>query len=318
MIAASSSLPFSFIHLSCVCLHFTFYSISIPFNDQISLYGFPLQTFPNAGFNNSLPRESMEVPKTHLSNNSASFQEASFDQSNLGNNGGSNQLQQTHNSAGTVEHSPPFDEQIDDGDQRSSGDPNGGGSTAEDGYNWRKYGQKHVKGSEYPRSYYKCTHPNCPVKKKVERSHEGHITEIIYKGAHNHQKPPPNRRSNLGSSSAVSDMPLDSEQGDPIWSSVQNGNVGGGGGWKSENLEGQEYSNGGSTALPGQNGSAFESVEGVDRSSTFSNDEEEDDRATHGSVSLGYDGEGDESESKRRFLYSSYSNLFSVRGWLDS
>ncbi|KAK9075175.1 hypothetical protein SSX86_003495 [Deinandra increscens subsp. villosa] len=58
---------------------------------------------------------------------------------------------------------------------------------SEDGYNWRKYGQKQVKGSEYPRSYYKCTHPSCQVKKKVERSHDGHITEIIYKGAHNHQ-----------------------------------------------------------------------------------------------------------------------------------
>ncbi|XP_031100573.1 probable WRKY transcription factor 4 isoform X1 [Ipomoea triloba] len=64
---------------------------------------------------------------------------------------------------------------------------------ADDGYNWRKYGQKHVKGSEFPRSYYKCTHPKCPVKKKVERSLEGQITEIIYKGQHNHQ-PPQNRK----------------------------------------------------------------------------------------------------------------------------
>ncbi|CAA6659817.1 unnamed protein product [Spirodela intermedia] len=52
---------------------------------------------------------------------------------------------------------------------------------SDDSFNWRKYGQKQVKGSEYPRSYYKCTHPNCPVKKKVERSHDGRITEIIYK-----------------------------------------------------------------------------------------------------------------------------------------
>ncbi|KAK7273379.1 hypothetical protein RIF29_14428 [Crotalaria pallida] len=65
---------------------------------------------------------------------------------------------------------------------------------ADDGYNWRKYGQKHVKGSEYPRSYYKCTHLNCPVKKKVERAPDGHITEIIYKGQHNHEKPQTNRR----------------------------------------------------------------------------------------------------------------------------
>ncbi|XP_020695795.1 probable WRKY transcription factor 4 isoform X1 [Dendrobium catenatum] len=64
----------------------------------------------------------------------------------------------------------------------------------DDGYNWRKYGQKQVKGSEYPRSYYKCTQPNCPVKKKVERSVDGQVTEIIYKGKHNHQKPPSNKR----------------------------------------------------------------------------------------------------------------------------
>ncbi|KAB2015531.1 hypothetical protein ES319_D08G032300v1 [Gossypium barbadense] len=51
----------------------------------------------------------------------------------------------------------------------------------DDGYNWRKYGQKHVKGSEFPRSYYKCTHPNCEVKKLFERSHDGQIMEIIYK-----------------------------------------------------------------------------------------------------------------------------------------
>lgn len=65
----------------------------------------------------------------------------------------------------------------------------------DDGYNWRKYGQKQVKGSEFPRSYYKCTHPSCPVKKKVERSLDGQVTEIIYKGQHNHQRPPPNKRA---------------------------------------------------------------------------------------------------------------------------
>ncbi|KAK9061452.1 hypothetical protein SSX86_018633 [Deinandra increscens subsp. villosa] len=58
-----------------------------------------------------------------------------------------------------------------------------------DGYNWRKYGQKQVKGREHPRSYYKCTHPNCTVKKNVERSINGEITEIVYKGDHKHSKP---------------------------------------------------------------------------------------------------------------------------------
>ncbi|GFQ02050.1 probable WRKY transcription factor 3 [Phtheirospermum japonicum] len=68
---------------------------------------------------------------------------------------------------------------------------------ANDGYNWRKYGQKQVKGAEYPRSYYKCSHPKCPVKKKVERSHDAQITEIIYKGQHNH--PPPSMRAKTNS-----------------------------------------------------------------------------------------------------------------------
>jgi WRKY transcription factor 33 len=66
---------------------------------------------------------------------------------------------------------------------------------SEDGYNWRKYGQKQVKGSENPRSYYKCTHPSCPTKKKVERSIDGQITEIVYKGSHNHPMPQSTRRS---------------------------------------------------------------------------------------------------------------------------
>ncbi|CAK9142370.1 unnamed protein product [Ilex paraguariensis] len=68
------------------------------------------------------------------------------------------------------------------------------GKPADDGYNWRKYGQKQVKGSEYPRSYYKCTHPKCSVKKQVERSVDGQVTEIIYKGQHNHQPPQSNKR----------------------------------------------------------------------------------------------------------------------------
>lgn len=66
-------------------------------------------------------------------------------------------------------------------------------SSSDDGYKWRKYGQKQAKGSENPRSYYKCTYPSCPTKKKVETSPEdGHVTEIVYKGEHNHPKPTTN------------------------------------------------------------------------------------------------------------------------------
>ncbi|CAN7006180.1 hypothetical protein IGI04_009885 [Brassica rapa subsp. trilocularis] len=180
-----------------------------------------------------------------------------------------------------------------EGEEQRGGDSMvGGGAPAEDGYNWRKYGQKLVKGSEYPRSYYKCTNPNCQVKKKVERSREGHITEIIYKGAHNHSKPPPNRRSG---------MQLDgTEQAEQQQQQQQRDNT-------------QQQV--GSIENNGEERGQYESGDGnggvimVDASSTFSNDEDEDDRGTHGSASLGYDGgggegegEGDESESKRRKL----------------
>lgn len=66
--------------------------------------------------------------------------------------------------------------------------PTGGARTCEDGYNWRKYGQRSVKTSQYPRSYYKCSHPNCNVKRKLQRSPDGQITEIIYDGVHNHPR----------------------------------------------------------------------------------------------------------------------------------
>lgn len=60
-----------------------------------------------------------------------------------------------------------------------------------DGHNWRKYGQKQVKNSNFPRSYYRCTHPNCKVTKKMEYSAQGHVAEIIYKGSHGHPKANP-------------------------------------------------------------------------------------------------------------------------------
>nr|GME19140.1 WRKY transcription factor SUSIBA2-like [Ipomoea batatas] len=106
---------------------------------------------------------------------------------------------------------------------------NSAGSSSDDGYTWRKYGQKHVKGSEYPRSYYKCTHPKCTMKKKVERSPDGQITEIVYKGAHNHPKAPATslRRSppSLGAESSSSEM-MSQGSGScfrsqaPIWANI--------------------------------------------------------------------------------------------------
>nr|QWQ79163.1 ZaWRKY42 [Zanthoxylum armatum] len=60
----------------------------------------------------------------------------------------------------------------------------------EDGYRWRKYGQKAVKNSHFPRSYYRCTTQKCGVKKRVERSFQDPSFVITtYEGQHNHPLP---------------------------------------------------------------------------------------------------------------------------------
>ncbi|KAL0716841.1 hypothetical protein Bca4012_066163 [Brassica carinata] len=72
----------------------------------------------------------------------------------------------------------------------------------EDGYRWRKYGQKAVKNSQYPRSYYRCTTQRCNVKKRVERSFQDPTVVITtYEGKHNHPIP-----TNLRGSSAAAAM----------------------------------------------------------------------------------------------------------------
>ncbi|XP_047313157.1 probable WRKY transcription factor 48 [Impatiens glandulifera] len=60
----------------------------------------------------------------------------------------------------------------------------------DDGYRWRKYGQKAVKNSPYPRSYYRCTMASCGVKKRVERSCEDSTVVVTtYEGTHGHPCP---------------------------------------------------------------------------------------------------------------------------------
>ncbi|KAF8410919.1 hypothetical protein HHK36_003456 [Tetracentron sinense] len=271
---------------------------------------------------NSHLSRSLVTNKIHSQMQNGLHPQAEFSRSSIEKDTGGNDITSdprvSDTAIGNTEHSPLLDDQQDGGDQKGGGDSNSmvvAGAPSEDGYNWRKYGQKQVKGSEFPRSYYKCTNPNCQVKKKVERSLEGHITEIIYKGAHNHPKPPPNRRSAVGSSNVYSDMQLDiPEQAGaqagaddyPVWASTQQGPVGGGPNWRHDNLEVTSSTSvdpklcDPSTSLQAQNDPQLETGDAMDVLSTLSNDEDEDDWGTHGSVSLGYDGEGDESESKRR------------------
>ncbi|ONK62707.1 uncharacterized protein A4U43_C07F7180 [Asparagus officinalis] len=58
----------------------------------------------------------------------------------------------------------------------------------DDGYTWRKYGQKDILGSRFPRSYFRCTHKSfygCDAKKQVQRLDEDPYTyEVTYCGDH--------------------------------------------------------------------------------------------------------------------------------------
>lgn len=58
----------------------------------------------------------------------------------------------------------------------------------DDGYGWRKYGQKDILGAKYPRGYYRCTYRHtygCLATKQVQRSDEDPtIFEITYRRKH--------------------------------------------------------------------------------------------------------------------------------------
>ncbi|WVZ74072.1 hypothetical protein U9M48_022299 [Paspalum notatum var. saurae] len=80
----------------------------------------------------------------------------------------------------------------------------GGRTTGEvvpsDLWAWRKYGQKPIKGSPYPRGYYRCSSSKgCPARKQVERSRtDPSLLVITYNSEHNH--PWPTQRNALAGS----------------------------------------------------------------------------------------------------------------------
>lgn len=76
-----------------------------------------------------------------------------------------------------------------------------------DSWAWRKYGQKPIKGSPYPRGYYRCSSSKgCPARKQVERSRVDPTKLVVtYAYEHNHSHPLPKSHSSsvAATSSAV-------------------------------------------------------------------------------------------------------------------
>ncbi|XP_047333130.1 WRKY DNA-binding transcription factor 70-like [Impatiens glandulifera] len=59
--------------------------------------------------------------------------------------------------------------------------------TMEDGYTWRKYGQKFIHSHKFPRCYFRCTHKSdgCTAIKQVQISEEDHsLFQTTYFGQH--------------------------------------------------------------------------------------------------------------------------------------
>ncbi|XP_052211227.1 WRKY transcription factor 22-like [Diospyros lotus] len=82
-----------------------------------------------------------------------------------------------------------------------------------DMWSWRKYGQKPIKGSPYPRGYYRCsTSKGCSARKQVERNRSDPGMFIVtYTGEHNH--PMPTHRNSLAGSTRQ--KPVAAAAGDP-------------------------------------------------------------------------------------------------------
>lgn len=176
-----------------------------------------------------------------------------------------------------------------------------------DGYNWRKYGQKQVKNSEHPRTYYKCTHPNCPVKKKVERSPEGLITEIVYRGSHSHPLLLPNCQPSVPLSqfndSQADGLENFSSKPGPGYNSATSQGIAPIGQFQDVHSGGLETKLSGSLITTEIAGASV--MESMDVSSTLSSNEKGD-RAMHSAVPSANDMKEDETDSKRRLDLVTY------------
>ncbi|XP_027768249.1 probable WRKY transcription factor 3 [Solanum pennellii] len=263
--------------------------------------------------NNSLPLHSMEATQNEqICNETTDI--PMFTEEDVRGSDKNPEVRAFNAVGGSTEHPPSLEEQ--------QNEDTAGDTSVEDGHNWIKYGENQVKGSEYPRGFYKCTHPNCLVKKEIARYHQGHVTEVIYNGAHNHPKPQPNQISTLGSSSSFGDIQLDNVDptgtgvnSDLALETVQQGPTAGGLKRKNDNIEAisfaalhSEYCRGAATLH--SNDAQLGSADAVDIASIFST--EGDDHGTRGSAPLDCDDGGDNPESKIRKIEADATDTSSV------
>ncbi|KAL3617012.1 WRKY transcription factor [Castilleja foliolosa] len=101
-----------------------------------------------------------------------------------------------------------------------------------DSWAWRKYGQKPIKGSPYPRGYYRCSSSKgCPARKQVERSKlDSKMLMVTYYCDHNH--PWPASRNNhrttavptatTNAATPISEEEEDEEEGEVKLKSINN------------------------------------------------------------------------------------------------
>ncbi|XP_058100861.1 probable WRKY transcription factor 65 [Magnolia sinica] len=84
----------------------------------------------------------------------------------------------------------------------------GEGAPPSDSWAWRKYGQKPIKGSPYPRGYYRCSSSKgCPARKQVERSRvDPTMLVITYACDHNHPWPA-SRNTASNTNAAITNTP---------------------------------------------------------------------------------------------------------------
>ncbi|CAB4271094.1 unnamed protein product [Prunus armeniaca] len=123
----------------------------------------------------------------------------------------------------------------------------------EDGFTWRKYGQKEIMGSRFPRSYYRCTHQklyDCPAKKQVQRLNNDPLTfEVMYRGEHTcHMSatapsiPPPSAEHHNATQESMAQTLATTTTADPptasLWLSMDFNPIRGGGGSSSTMLGG--------------------------------------------------------------------------------